>query len=257
MTMAASKSLAAVVAVALLLLAPASAGWSKGSATFYGGADGSGTMGGACGYGNLYSTGYGTKNAALSSAMFNGGVSCGQCFQIACDFQSNPANTCRQQGASVVVTATNLCPPNYALASNNGGWCNPPRAHFDMAQPSWLQIGIFEAGIIQVLYQRVPCAKQGGVRFTIAGKNYFELVLVTNVGGSGSVQAVWVKAATTGQVAMSRNWGANWQCLAGLVGQALTFGVTTTGGQTIVFPNVAPANWGFSQSFISNLQFSY
>jgi len=257
--MAASKSLAAAVvaAVALLLLAPpASAGWSKGTATFYGGADGSGTMGGACGYGNLHSTGYGTSNAALSSAMFNNGISCGQCFQIACDYQSSPPNTCRQ-GASVIVTATNLCPPNYALAGNNGGWCNPPRAHFDMAQPSWLQIGIYEAGIIPVNYQRVPCSKQGGVRFTIAGKNYFELVLITNVGGSGSVQAVWVKTATTGQVAMSRNWGANWQCLAGLVGQALTFGVTTTGGQTLVFPNVAPANWGFSQSFITNIQFSY
>ncbi|CAM0875842.1 unnamed protein product [Alopecurus aequalis] len=256
MTMAASKSRAAFLAVvaAALLFAPASEGWSKGSATFYGGADGSGTMGGACGYGNLYNTGYGTKNAALSSALFNDGVSCGQCFQIQCDYQSSPT-TCRQ-GVSVIITATNLCPPNYALASNNGGWCNPPRAHFDMAEPSWLLIGIYQAGIIPVLYQRVPCAKQGGVRFTIAGKNYFELVLVTNVGGSGSVQAMWAKSATTGQVAMSRNWGANWQCLAGLAGQALTFGVTTTGGQTIVFQNVVPANWGFGQSFMSNLQFS-
>jgi hypothetical protein len=211
--------------------------------------------GGACGYGNLYSTGYGTKNAALSSALFNDGASCGQCFQIECDYQSSP-QTCRK-GASVIITATNYCPPNYALASNNGGWCNPPRPHFDMAQPTWLQIGIYEAGIIPVLYQRVPCTKQGGVRFTIAGHNYFELVLVTNVGGSGSVRSMWVKSAATGQVSMSRNWGANWQCGAGLAGLPLTFGVTTTGGQTLVFPNIVPANWGFSQSFMSNLQFNY
>lgn len=258
MTMAASKSLSAFLAVVTVALffGPASAGWSKGSATFYGGADGSGTMGGACGYGNLYNTGYGTKNAALSSALFNDGASCGQCFQITSDYPSCLPNTCRQ-GASVIITATNLCPPNYALPSNNGGWCNPPRAHFDMAEPSWLLIGIYKAGIIPVNYQRVPCTKKGGVRFTIAGKNYFELVLITNVGGSGSVKAVWAKSASTGQVAMSRNWGANWQCLAGLAAKAITFGVTTTGGQTIVFQNIAPDNWGFSQSFMSNLQFSY
>ncbi|RLN43429.1 expansin-A15-like [Panicum miliaceum] len=245
-----------LAAVALLAAPAAVAAWSKGTATFYGGSDASGTMGGACGYGNLYTTGYGTETTALSQVLFSGGASCGQCFQIACDSQTD-ARWCRAGAGPVTVTATNLCPPNYALPSNNGGWCNPPRAHFDMAEPAWLKIGVYQGGIIPVLYQRVACARQGGVRFTIAGFNYYELVLISNVGGSGSVASAWVQGTSTNRVPMSRNWGANWQSLAGIAGQALTFGVTTTGGQYIVFQNVVPANWAFGMSFMSNLQFSY
>ncbi|XP_062205494.1 expansin-A15-like [Phragmites australis] len=249
------KSLAVFLAVVALLAAPAAAGWSTGSATFYGGSDASGTMGGACGYGNLYRTGYGTATAALSQVLFSNGASCGQCYQITCDYQAEQ-RSCRP-GVTVTVTATNLCPPNYALSGSNGGWCNPPRAHFDMAQPAWVQIGVYEAGIIPVLYQRVPCVKQGGVRFTITGFNYYELVLITNVAASGSVASAWVQGTATNRLPMTRNWGANWQSLAGIAGQALTFGVTSSGGQTIVFQNVVPAGWTFGMSFISNLQFSY
>ncbi|KAI4339950.1 hypothetical protein MLD38_024832 [Melastoma candidum] len=63
------------------------------------------------------------------------------CYKITCDHQAD-LRWCKKC-VSVTVTATNFCPPNFALPNDDGGWCNPPLHHLDMAQPAWEKIDIY------------------------------------------------------------------------------------------------------------------
>ncbi|CAA6664534.1 unnamed protein product [Spirodela intermedia] len=211
--------------------------WSSAHATFYGGGDAAGTMG-TSRYDPTLSISLSLSLSLFltilshlllccrrgATAMFSGGLSCGACFEVKC---TGAPEWCLP--GSTVVTATNVCPPNAALPGNAGGWCNPPLRHFDLSLPAFRLIAV--PGLAS---SPAPCRRRGGIRFTINGHSYFNLVLVANVGGAGDVRAVSVKGERTGWQAMARNWGQNWQSNGFLDRQALTFKVTTSDGRAVV-----------------------
>lgn len=91
------------------------------------------------------------------------------------------------------------------------------------------------------------------MRFTINGRNYFELVVVTNVAGTGKITNMWIKGSKTNWQIMSRNWGMNWQSNSYLNGQSLSFRVQTVDGRIKTAYNVAPASWKFGETFATSV----
>ncbi|XP_047046132.1 expansin-A32-like [Lolium rigidum] len=227
--------------------------WKPAHATFYGGRDGSDTRAGACGYKDTVAEGYGLQTVAVSTALFNGGATCGACYEVRC---TDSPGWCKQAPAGappappLIVTATNLCPPNYQLPGDNGGWCNPPREHFDLTMPAFLQIAEEKAGIVPVSYRRVPCAKAGGIRYTITGNKYFNMVTVTNVGGAGDVAGLTVKGNKRVKwTPLKRNWGQVWQTGEDLTGESLTFRVMTGDHRRHTSWHVLPRDWQFGVTY--------
>ncbi|KAF8112010.1 hypothetical protein N665_0069s0036 [Sinapis alba] len=225
------------------------AGWLDARATFYGDINGGQTHQGACGYGDLHKQGYGLATAAISTALFNKGYTCGACYEIKC---ANSPQWCLP--GSIRITATNFCPPD--PSNKKDSWCNPPQKHFDLSQPMFLKIAQYKAGVVPVRYRRVHCAKTGGVKFEIKGNPHFVMVLPYNVGGAGDIKELCIKGTNTDWITMQKNWGQIWNTGVVLTGQCLSFRITTSDGSRKDFIDVTPPNWGFNgQSYVARMNF--
>lgn len=199
-------------------------------------------MGGACGYGNLYATGYGTLTAAASIEMWNSGAVCGSCWEVRCRQDAPLSGKYCIPGASVVVTVTNQCPQG-----SEGGWCDRPQHHLDMAYPAWEKIASSgKAGVVETEMRQVPCPnKDGGVSFMISGNAFWTQVLVYNVAGPGDLAKVEV-SADSGETwsSLSRNWGTIWSGGGGLLGHSLSWRLTSImDSKVLEIHDCIPDNW--------------
>jgi hypothetical protein len=79
--------------------------------------------------------------------LFNTGLSCGSCYELACD--PNGSKYCLPGGRTVTVTATNFCPHG-----SLGGWCDSPKQHFDLAHPMFVSLAREVGGVIPIKYRR-------------------------------------------------------------------------------------------------------
>ncbi|RZS04993.1 hypothetical protein BHM03_00035416, partial [Ensete ventricosum] len=270
-TAMAAISVVVVISFALMAIAVMAQGpWDTADATFYGDMSGNATMGefsclsspffycsfvvreradgvcfgagGTCGYDNLFEHGYGLANGALSTVLFNDGEMCGACFELKC--VAGP-DRCKE-GSSTILTATSFCPPAPVSL------CNPPQKHFDLSMRMYMNIAkANNSGSIPVQFRRVPCVREGGIGFEFRGNPFWISVLVYNVAGSGDVQKLSVRGSNTTWVPMTRSWGQRWQLSfkPEMVGQSLSFQVTTGDGKMVESVDVAPADWQFGQRY--------
>ncbi|KAI3837983.1 hypothetical protein MKW92_038630 [Papaver armeniacum] len=173
--------------------------WKQAHATFY---EGSAT----------------TYAVTKHKALFNDGYGCGSCYEIKC------------------VNDPQWCKPDNLQSFNNGGWCNPPNHHFDLSKTAFLEIAEYKAGIVPVQYRRVPCKKQGGIRFTISGNPYYNKVLIWNVSKFRLDKH-------------EERLGSYWITMQKCVGESLTFRVIASDGRSSTSWHVTHENWQFGQTF--------
>ncbi|PNT61709.1 expansin-A10 [Brachypodium distachyon] len=218
--------------------------WRHAKASYYA-ADPEDAIGGACGFGDLGKHGYGMATVGLSTALFDRGASCGGCYEVKC---VEDLKYCLP-GTSIIVTATNFCPPNYGFPADAGGVCNPPNHHFLLPIQAFEKIALWKAGVMPIQYRRVKCLRDGGVRFSVSGRSFFFTVLISNVGGAGDVSSVKIKGTDSGWLSMGRNWGQIWHINLDLRGQPVSFELTSSDGTALTDFTAVPKNWEFGKTY--------
>lgn len=77
------------------------------------------------------------------------------------------------------------------------------------------------------------------------------MIGVTNVGEAGDVAKLEVKVGGEWRM-LHHNYGDKWDTNSKLVGEKLTFRVTTSDGKSVITDLAAPENWQFGQTYQGN-----
>uniref|UniRef100_A0A0D9W7Y7 Expansin-like EG45 domain-containing protein n=1 Tax=Leersia perrieri TaxID=77586 RepID=A0A0D9W7Y7_9ORYZ len=229
-------------------------GWSTGGATWYGGPNGDGSEGGACGYESAVGQRpFSSMIAAGGPSLFKNGKGCGSCYQIKCT--GNQACS----GRPVTVVITDSCP---------GGVCINEGGHFDMSGTAFGAMAnrgmgdrLRSAGILKIQYKRVPCRFATNVVFKVdAGSNpYYLAVLVKYENGDGDLAAVHIMESGGSWAAMQQSWGATWRINSN-TGKPLrppfSIRLTSGSGKVLVANNVIPSGWRAGSTYRSAVNYA-
>eukprot|EP00850_Spirogloea_muscicola_P014674 SM000107S14040 [mRNA] locus=s107:150403:151921:+ [translate_table: standard] len=206
--------------------------------TYYGGANAGGAQAGACGYGNLFTAGYGTAITAVSTPLWKGGAACGACYELSCK-----PGTSGCYNTKLVVTVTDQCP-------DGGEWCQPDKPHFDLSQPVFAQLAQISLGHFPVTARRVTCPRTGGVKVVAQGNSNWLLVKFMNVAGGGTVNAAWVKGSNSDWIPMSFNWGVGYQITGNIPQGPYSFQLRDSyTGQVFTTDACLPSGWNVGQTY--------
>eukprot|EP00475_Leptophrys_vorax_P025886 TRINITY_DN36236_c0_g1_i1.p1 TRINITY_DN36236_c0_g1~~TRINITY_DN36236_c0_g1_i1.p1 ORF type:complete len:328 (+),score=9.70 TRINITY_DN36236_c0_g1_i1:116-1099(+) len=209
---------------------------------------------GACGYGTTVNSAIGSATAAVSSALFDKGMTCGACVSIQCVKNKN----CKPD-ATATVTVTNLCKGN----ATHGGMCQLPKKSI-MLPPSVYDIitKTRTAGDITVRVARVPCDRSGGAQVKVTmGNDWFLGLLLSNLAGPGTVKKVEAQVfgakGPSAWTSLYRNYGAIWSLNGVNVRDAaVSLRVTSNyNGETILLNKVLPASWQVNQTYTGDGNF--
>ncbi|KAK4489404.1 hypothetical protein RD792_005213, partial [Penstemon davidsonii] len=218
--------------------------WSTAGATWYGSPDGAGSVGGACGYGDIVSQApFSSLVTGIGPSLYKSGKECGACYQIKCT--KHPA--CSRKPVRVVIT--DFCP---------GGLCVTDSAHFDLSGTSFGAMAIpgqedklRDAGVLKIRFARVACDYSGKtIVFRVdqgSNPNYFAMVIEFEE-GDGDLARVDLQQASSEPDewwGMNQSWGAMWQLNPGSELQA-PFSIrliSQYSGRTLVAKNVIPIGW--------------
>ncbi|MCL7032164.1 hypothetical protein MKW94_007352 [Papaver nudicaule] len=218
------------------LLATAS-GFSSAGATWYGGPNGAGSDGGACGYGSdVGKPPFSSMISAGGPSLFKSGKGCGK---------------------PVTVVITDECPG-----------CVSESTHFDLSGTAFGAMAISgqaqqlrNAGVLKIQYQRVNCNYPGtNIVFRVdagSNPNYFA-TLVEYPTGDGDIASIDLQAISVSSSwrPMQRLWGAVWKLdSATALKGPFSLRLKSANGKMIVATNVIPAGWRAGATYRSAVNF--
>ncbi|KAF5745968.1 Expansin-B3 -like protein [Tripterygium wilfordii] len=225
--------------------------WKSGVATWYGEAEGDGSVGGACGYGTMVDVKpLRARVGAVGPLLFKNGEGCGACYKVKC----LDRNICSRRAVTIIVT--DECPG-----------CPIGSTHFDLSGAAFGHMAISgeggqlrNRGQLPVIYRRTPCKYPGkNIAFHVneGSTDYWLSLLVEFEDGDGDVGSMHIREASSSQwLQMNHVWGANW-CITGgpLKGPFSVKLTTLSRGKTLSATDVIPRNWSPKATYTSRLNF--